>query len=475
MHAPVLRSAREGVASLRHLREILKMKVVSTLHNLTPQGFFLGAGLFGGLVLVFLTPPFQVPDEPAHFFRAYSVSEGTFFVRIVNRIPGERLPASLHRLVEVLIDEVPFHPENKIRPGSWRKARAIELEPGQRKYLQFRSAAQYSAFPYLPQAAGVAVGRWFGASPLTLLFLARLANLFAAVALIHLAVRQLPAYRWLAALLALTPMAMFLRSSVSADALTTASAFLLTATVAKLAFGPVSPDRARDFAIVAASSVAVSLTKPVYFPLVVAAAAVPANRLPVGRRRLLLLAVIAISITAVTAALLIVAPSVGSISYSAELRIEEVLRRPFHLIALVVTDLIDHAPRYGAEFIGRLGWLDTQLPTPFLLTYAACLLAFVVLDRDPSIVIAPWQRAIWAFTVASSLMAIGAAMYLFLGRIAGIQGRYFHPMALAVVWIFHLSRWPRSHHNRWNPVIASILVGVSFVVTWVTICSRYYG
>jgi uncharacterized membrane protein len=299
--------------------------------------------------------------------------------------------------------------------------------------------------------------------------------MFVAVALIHLAVRQLPAYRWLAALLALTPMAMFLRSSVSADALTTASAFLLTATVAKLAFGPVSPKLARDLVVLAASAIAVCLTKPVYFPLVMAAAAVPASRLPARHRRLLILGVFAISIAAVTAALLLAAPTVDAISYSAELRLEEMLRRPFHVIHLVVTDLIVNSARYGAQFVGRLGWLDTPLPIPFLLTYAACLLAFIVLDRDPSIVIAPWQRAIWALAVAASLMAIGTAMYLFLGRIEGIQGRYFHPMALAVVWIFHLSRWPRSRDNRWIPAIATILVGVSFVVTCVTIYHRYYG
>jgi len=128
-------------------------------------------------------------------------------------------------------------------------------------------------------------------------------------------------------------------------------------------------------------------------------------------------------------------PSVGSISYAAELRIEDVLRRPFHLIGLVVTDLVKTAPRYGAHFIGHLGWLDTELPLPLLLTYAACLLAFVVLDRDPSIVIAPCQRAIWAFAVVASLMAIGAAMYLFLASVlAALWGYLFNGMPVG--WPF---------------------------------------
>ena len=30
------------------------------------------------MVVVFLTPPFQVPDEPNHMIRAYQISEGSF-------------------------------------------------------------------------------------------------------------------------------------------------------------------------------------------------------------------------------------------------------------------------------------------------------------------------------------------------------------------------------------------------------------
>jgi Predicted membrane protein (DUF2142) len=44
--------------------------------RLTPDRLVLALGLAGGLLLVFVTPPFQVPDEPAHFFRAYQVATG---------------------------------------------------------------------------------------------------------------------------------------------------------------------------------------------------------------------------------------------------------------------------------------------------------------------------------------------------------------------------------------------------------------
>lgn len=34
--------------------------------------------LIFGIVLVFINPPFQIPDSGTHFFRAYQISEGYF-------------------------------------------------------------------------------------------------------------------------------------------------------------------------------------------------------------------------------------------------------------------------------------------------------------------------------------------------------------------------------------------------------------
>jgi uncharacterized membrane protein len=450
-------------------------RLFATSFGLAPQQFFIVAALLGGLVLVFATPPFQVPDEPAHFYRAFSVSEGRLAVRADNGRPGEMLPSSLHRLVDVLIDDVPRHPDQKIPPGSWRTARELELEPDKRMMLFFPTAAQFTAVPYLPQAAGIAVGRMLGAPPLALVFFARIANLIAAVTLIYLALCQLPAYRWLATLLAMTPMAMFLRSSISADAVTTAIAFVLTATVAKLAFGPVSSAKPGDLGLVIASSAALSLTKPVYFPLVFLVFVVPGDRLSVRTRGVVLFVILAVSICAVTAALVMALPSVSAISVLAESRIVEVLARPFHVAGLVVVDYVVHAPRYGAHFIGRLGWLDTALPVPLLLAYLGFLIAYTVLDTDTAAVIRPWQRIVIALVVAASLMAIGTAMYLYMGRIAGIQGRYFHPIAVAAVWLFHSSRRPRCDVTRWLGPGVVLMTSISLVVTLLTIYCRYYG
>jgi uncharacterized membrane protein len=424
--------------------------------------------------MMLVTPPFQVPDEPAHFYRSFSVSEGTVFVEKLNGMPGAQLPSSLHLLVGVMIDDVPFHPETKLEPGCWQTARAIELDADTRRFLHFPTASQFSALPYIPQAAAIAVGRSVGASPLTLLFLGRFANLVVATTLIFFAIGQLPGYRWLAVLLALMPMALFLRASVSADALTMAVAFVFTAVVAKLAFGKVPPARLKDLAVLLLSSAALCLTKPVYFPLVLGMAAIPSSRFPGRRKGLVLLAALAISACTFVVALAIALPSVYAISFFADSHIEDALRHPFRLVGIVVVDAARNGPRYAAEFIGRLGWLDTPLPFPMVLGYFFTLVMFTFVDTGREAVLHPWQRAVLGAVSVLSIVAVGAAMYVLVGRIEGIQGRYFHPVALAAAWVLHTERWWRTWPTAWTRLGTALLTAVSLIVTLATLFNRYY-
>src|ERR1044071_3378139 len=226
--------------------------------------FFLAAGLAYGLVFVFATPPFQVPDEPAHFYRAYAVSEGTLSAQRGEAGLGAGLPGSLEELGAGYKRDLAFHSERKIAPARILRSLAVPLDAGRRGFVDFRTSAQYTPVPYLPQAAGIAVARWLGAPALGLLYAARLANLLAATFLIAAGLRRMPSYAWLLTMLALTPMAIFLRASAAADALGTAVGFLLAGTAARLAWGEGEQGRwssIGDMAVLTACSAALCLSK----------------------------------------------------------------------------------------------------------------------------------------------------------------------------------------------------------------------
>jgi hypothetical protein len=452
-----------------------------------PERWVLALGLAGGLLLVFATPPFEVPDEPAHFFRIYQVAAGAAVEQGPGGGAGIRVPASLPRLVDLCLGDVPFHPERRVQPGMMSAAWHLPLAPGATVFLPYGRLSPYTAEPYLAAVPAVALGRLLAVRPLALLFLARLCNLAAAVALSWAAVRLAPDYRWVFALVALTPMAMFERSSASADAVTNALALLLVSLVLRLALRAVPAAPSLDPAPGAAPASASALppapaaapahraagpsglliglllgaafllaaAKAVYFLLDLLIFLVPAAHLG-GRRRTL--AVRAGALAATAAGIGVswwVAHSYfgfGSLRAGVQplQQLRGVLAAPAHFVALAVADYARHALRYSAGLVGTFGWMDAPLPRPAIGIWAGALVAVTLTGGAPAIRLAPWQRLLTAAVVAATLLALSLSQYLAwtpLGAagIEGLQGRYFLPLLPAGTLLLYNRRWA----GRW--------------------------
>src|SRR5580658_1680542 len=57
---------------------------------------FVALSLTFGLGMMIVTPPFETPDEPHHFMRAYQISEGHLLPRFRDNVGGDELPASIY-------------------------------------------------------------------------------------------------------------------------------------------------------------------------------------------------------------------------------------------------------------------------------------------------------------------------------------------------------------------------------------------
>ena len=449
---------------------------------LSPPAFFLAVALAAGVPLAFFTPPFQVPDEPGHFLRSYALSEGRLLARNQELGTGEVLPASLAELVALTLRR-PGDPESRLDPAALGRAGELELRPAERAFLTFPTAALYSPLPYAPQALGIALGRPFGLGPLALLQLARLANLVAAALLIASALRALPAYGWLLAAFALAPMALFLRSSVSADALTFAIAVLLGARIARLAFAPGIPIGRVDFALVVGAAAGLCLTKPPYAPLVLAVLAILGRGPQRRRRAALVAAALAAAVAAGLAAASIAASVEESVRAGAGVdpgaQIAASLARPLRFAGLVAADFAARALGYGVEVLGRLGWLDAPVPLPALAALALGLAAHLALDTAPGLRVEVWRRLLFGAVTATAAVAIAASQYAMWTPygapfVEGIQGRYFHPLAPFAVWAFHQPRTADALSPRARLALAGALAAVAVAATFYALHARHY-
>jgi uncharacterized membrane protein len=449
--------------------------------------FFLWVSLVSGAVLALVIPPFQTPDEPAHFFHAYAVSEGRpRALHGVGRI-GDILPASLGVVAYGLLDDVPFHEERKVDPQRIRTALRVPLAPARRDFLDFPGSAFSSFVPYLPQAAGVLAGRLAGAPPLVILYLIRLSNLLVSTLLIFLAIRLAPGLRWFTAAAALTPMSLCVRASASADALTIAAAYLLVAAAARLAWGEEEVGW-RAVALLIGASVLTCLTKAAYFPLMLVALIVPRHRFVQGRRGAVLLVHFLLSGLATAYALdvtrVVDIPLRLDSSVDAGRQTRDALHEPWRFAAVAAADYVRHTPRYVAQFVGKLGWADVSLPTVFLLAYVALLGALLILDTSPRLRVEPWQRGALAAAVLLTMGLISASQYAVwtpyrADYIDGIQGRYFLPLATAGAWLLSMPALRRrlgtaAWTERPGPALA-VASAVSLMVMVATVWVRYYG
>lgn len=462
-------------------------KIAMRRFPLSPDRFFLVVGLLFGIALVFVTPPFQVPDEPAHFYRAWSVSEGLLVVPGGQSWAGAELPASILYLAGTLMGDIPTHPERKVDPHAILDALEVPLEPDRRTFVAFPNTAMYTFVPYIPQGLTLAAGRALGLTPLVSFYAARLANLLAAVLLIAFAIRQAPAFRWLFALVALTPMAAYQRSSVSADGLTIAAGFVLGALVAKLAWGEEGEDRRRDLALAVVAALILCACKPAYVLLGVALFAIPPSRLPGGRRATALLFYAAHAILLV----LVFQASMAHADVSEHLlrhgigvdpkaQIRDALAEPIRFAGIVAKDyLVHNGDRYLSQLVGQLGWLDTKLPLAFLIVYLMGIAAFGLADGG-TLQVEVWQRGILFLAIGGTLGLVAASQYALwtpygADYIEGLQGRYYLPVVPVGVWMLHIRPWAKRIPAASLGWALTGLTAVSVVVTLAALSRRFYG
>jgi uncharacterized membrane protein len=431
-------------------------------------------GAVGSIPLVFLTPPFQVPDEVQHFYRAYELSEFRIRAEVQNGVAGATLPDSLPQLVKssVYTADGILYPATPAPIARTLKLASIPLDRSKRGFVAFPGSAFYSPLPYLPQALGIAVGRLIGLGPLYLLYMGRLFNCLAALGLVGLAVTSMPFAEELVILVGLLPMSMFLYASMSPDSAVIACALLFTAlslsASTRGAWGP------GELVMAAAVASVFCSVKPVYAPMLLAGIVPglfqPGKAARVIRSHAILLAV-ALGITAgwLLFARSTMTPLLGGGQPSAQTSV--VIHHPMLLVHAVANSLgINNLLILYAQTVGVFGWLTVPLHP--IAVYLLPLVTFAIVwslgSRDT--VGRTVLPALWHFALAStSAVLVMTAMYLMSAhvgqdKVTGVQGRYFIPiLTLAGMSAIELARGGGPSAPRWR-CLASIAVLIVFEI-----------
>ena len=480
----------------------MRDRAVTSFRFLPEMVFLSLATLFGG-VFVFIIPPFQSPDEPNHFFRAYQVSEGVFIPAIRDNRLGGDLPVSL---VQVR-DSFSFLRMNygaRLDQALVLRNPDIPLRPEQRAFTDFPNTAIYAPTAYIPQAVAIRLLRPLGASSLQLLYACRFANLFVWLLLVAAAIRLMPFLKNTLVALALLPASLVMAASANADVITNGLCWWL---VAGFCAG-VRP----GFKNLAALAI-VCANKLIALPLVLLgwrpfhptpdpseaarsstndAASTAKDFVSSFPSRPGPRFVLPLSIALVSAL------AWGSLAqkwflpydaYNPAFRDAQtlnegvdplrqqafMLENPLYFAKIAATSAIKALPSTAAHLVGKFGWEKNYLPPLWLALLWLAVAATLVTEKNPlsmprrllAVLVFGLYATLFAITMYALWCPVGAT------EVTNFQGRYFVPvlpvLALAVSngW---LERWKR---QVWFAVVVVLVLG-NLAMVW-SIWERYYG
>lgn len=432
--------------------------------------------LFSGLLWAALIPPFQSPDEPNHFFRAWQISEGYFFPeKTADRRLGGVLPESASKCAQAFAG-LKGNDTARLTLLQWRAEWARPLRPDARRFTDFANTAIYAPTAYVPQAVGIAVGRLVGLPPLGLLYAARLCNMLCWWGLLWVAARgAAPLFR-APVVIACLPASGVLAASANADVLTNGLCCWLLACWLR--------SEKPAFAPLAAAGVLICVHKLIVWPLLLLFFTGP-GRLP-GRQALVLCSLglaAALSWSAFADRWFIPYDAYHpdfrdsqTLNEGVEPRAQlaGVTAHPFTFLKITAQSAARALPSSAAHLAGKFGWEKNYLPAGWIaalwvvLLWAALSTPKFLSNRQRGLlaIICLLYGLLFALTMYALWHPVGAP------EIGNWQGRYFVPVLPLFLWI--LGGWRAPKQAQWPVYLGfAILFGAQVAMAF-EIWERYW-
>jgi uncharacterized membrane protein len=428
---------------------------------------FLVTALPIGLLLTIMVPPFDQLDELDHFLRSFEVSEGMFINHTVKHSLGNYIPVSLLDTVH----KVQFINGKGYQYGIVKEAFGNTLNPAKRIFFR-NYASSYPPTIYIPQAIGLNVGRFLFHSPMIMMYLGRIFNLLAYLAIVYTALKIVPVKKNLFYTLALLPMSINQSSSLSGDSMLISSSLLFVAYILYLAYGKVEKIQLRHVLTVIGIGIFVGVSKMVYIPMVLLFLIIPLSKFTDKKDFImkLLFVLAGFTIPYIIWNLL----NISNLSIpdlrihsgvSPKNQVKLILIQPLYYLKV----LVDSITGLGeSKFLGMLGRKVTiyEFLTPNFVIYTFFFLMILLglINDESDQKWFKWRRMdkfIIVFVMLTVVLLTYTALYVGYTTVGhsiiwGVQGRYFIPVAV-LMFLSISNRKIIIKHTNINFLVSTII------------------
>ena len=204
--------------SLYYIKDTIKENI---------ENAYIVLATFFGIAMLFLIPPFNVPDEGAHFIKSFETS-------YINNNDGgySNLPKSIedffYKYVQGSHDgSTKYNGKNYLSDFLQNGEYDIRSE----NIKDYTNTKFLSVVPYIPSIITIAIARIINLSPLLLVLIGKFTNLLITITLCYLALKKIPCFKKVLFVIALFPIFLQQAGAINMDWLTNLSSLLIVVSV----------------------------------------------------------------------------------------------------------------------------------------------------------------------------------------------------------------------------------------------------
>ena len=425
-----------------------------------------------GITMLFIIPPFNVPDEMAHFIKSFEL---TYISNIDNGYIN--LPLSIEELrdkyeSDSYIGSTKYNGKNYFS-DMLRKGEYNVLSDNVSSYNNTKNA---SAIPYIPSAITIFLARIFGLSPLMLLLFGRFTNLLITVICCYLAIKHIPCFKKVLFIVVLFPIYLHQAAALNMDWLTNVITVLIICFVFKYKKSKEIITKRQEI-LLASLGILLAFCKFGYFPILMSILLIPNCKFKNKKMGIIF------------KTLFIIVPSFISYLQNTGLGMPKG-ENPFYTISYTFEHPIDAIKVYFRTAFARLpldifrGLFDgfgvsTKWHSSLVLYILIIIYTLLILSscNDEETELTKKDRSILIIIAVMIIGIIYTAMYLNWTKIGslqidGLQPRYFIPPALLLYISISNNRIYMFVKNK--NLIYSIGVYIVYILSFTTIVRGFY-
>ena len=464
------------------------------------ENIFLLLSITIGILLIFIVPPFQSPDEDSHFTKSYLIATGKFFPKMVDKKVGYYIPAEMNDYINHKLEFM----GNRNMKYTYEDVYYEQLLSNSytQKIFKDISTSKTTPIAHLAPAIGVRLALFFNSfadsgsvSVAVLLQYARLFSLIVYSVLGFLAIKITPKFKKIFFTILLLPSTMYLRSMVTYDAIIIAFVALSLAKMLKLFYDKDCKFQKKDYLLFILSGYILLNIKTVYSIVFLLMFVIPNKKFGSKKDKIKSFIIMIMSVLLLT--ILTKVCYIG-LKYQENdlisLQYEFVKNNPLEFIKILIGNIRTQLSTQLYWMVGTFGLLDTYIPVLLVhIIYFNLIIVFIYEILNDKLELPIWVNISYFGLIIISILSVYGSMYLnwtpqilnLIGgnEVTGVQGRYFLPYLFMIPLIFSnkinskISNKLKNVLNKLSYTINSyywVIPTISLVLSIFVIIERFY-